>query len=146
MLTLTALVLLVPLVDQAVKVWLRLRLAERPVSLGTWGSLRLVESRVWLQRLPQPLRPGWLWIGWSLAAAVLVWGAVALLPASQWWCAGLLLGGSLSHLLETACRGRVTDYVCLRFWPAFNLADAAVVVGTSGLVVACLGLIREAAI
>jgi lipoprotein signal peptidase len=46
--------------------------------------------------------------------------------------AGLLLGGSLSHLLETTRRGWICDYVCLRFWPAFNLADVALTAGTIG--------------
>jgi len=56
------------------------------------------------------------------------------LPGSE-WCAALLLGGSLSHVIETSRRGRVCDYVCLRFWPAFNLADAAITIGTVGFIV-----------
>ena len=40
--------------------------------------------------------------------------------------AGLLLGGSLGNAVEHAQRGAISDYVRLRFWPAFNLADAAI--------------------
>jgi signal peptidase II len=41
----------------------------------------------------------------------------------------------LSHMIETSRRGRVCDYLCLRFWPAFNLADAAISIGTVGFIV-----------
>jgi signal peptidase II len=59
------------------------------------------------------------------------------LPGSE-WCAALLLGGSLSHMIETSRRGRVCDYLCLRFWPAFNLADAAITIGAIGSIVIAL--------
>jgi hypothetical protein len=49
------------------------------------------------------------------------------------WSFGLLLGAALSHALETSLRGSICDYVCLRFWPAFNLADVALTVGALGL-------------
>ena len=68
------------------------------------------------------------------AGAGAVVALAARLPGSE-WCAALLLGGSLSHLIETFRRGRVCDYLCLRFWPAFNLADAAISIGTIGFVV-----------
>ncbi len=69
-----------------------------------------------------------LWPGISLVALT------ARLPGCE-WCAALLLGGSLSHMIETSRRGRVCDYLCLRFWPAFNLADAAILIGTVGFIV-----------
>jgi lipoprotein signal peptidase len=56
---------------------------------------------------------------------------------------GLLLGGSLSNAMEGSLRGSVTDYVCLRFWPAFNLADVALTAGAVGLGVALLRAIGE---
>lgn len=48
---------------------------------------------------------------------------------------GLLLGGSLSHAVESSLRGSITDYICLRFWPAFNLADLALAAGAIGMIV-----------
>jgi lipoprotein signal peptidase len=41
-------------------------------------------------------------------------------------------------MIETSRRGRVCDYLCLRFWPAFNLADAAISIGAVGFVVTAL--------
>jgi len=42
---------------------------------------------------------------------------------------GLVIGGSLSNLLDRVRLGYVTDFLDLRWWPAFNLADSFIVVG-----------------
>jgi len=56
---------------------------------------------------------------------------------------GLVIGGSLSNLLDRVRLGYVTDFVDLRYWPAFNLADSFIVVGV-GVLLAAL-LVRDAA-
>lgn len=124
--------LLVPLADQALKLVLRRRLGPRSVSLGPVGGLRVVTARIWLARRGGRPNPARMWTLWLPAA-----GAVALLSAlvpTSGWFAGLLLGGSLSHGLESSVRGSVSDYVCLRFGPAFNLADVAITLGAIGVV------------
>ena len=47
---------------------------------------------------------------------------------------GLLIGGSVSNLLDRVRLGHVTDFLDLRYWPAFNLADMCIVVGVVVLV------------
>ena len=42
---------------------------------------------------------------------------------------GLLIGGSISNLADRVRLGHVTDFLDLRYWPAFNLADVCIVVG-----------------
>jgi len=42
---------------------------------------------------------------------------------------GLLIGGSVSNLVDRVRLGYVTDFLDLRYWPAFNLADTCIVVG-----------------
>jgi signal peptidase II len=42
---------------------------------------------------------------------------------------GLLIGGSVSNLVDRVRLGYVTDFLDLRWWPAFNLADTSIVVG-----------------
>jgi signal peptidase II len=44
---------------------------------------------------------------------------------------GLVLGGSLSNLVDRARLGYVTDFLHVRYWPAFNLADSFIVVGVA---------------
>jgi signal peptidase II len=44
---------------------------------------------------------------------------------------GLVLGGSISNLIDRVRLGHVTDFLDLVAWPAFNLADTFIVVGVA---------------
>jgi signal peptidase II len=55
---------------------------------------------------------------------------------------GLLLGGSVSNLADRIRLGHVTDFVDLKYWPAFNLADTFIVVGVAVLLFAVVGADR----
>ena len=70
----------------------------------------------------------------GVALALLV-GYFALHAERPWlWLpVGLLLGGALGNLVDRAVEGAVIDFVDPIAWPAFNLADAAIVVGVLGL-------------
>jgi signal peptidase II len=46
---------------------------------------------------------------------------------------GLVLGGSVANLIDRVRLGRVTDFLDLAAWPAFNLADTFIVVGVAVL-------------
>jgi signal peptidase II len=56
---------------------------------------------------------------------------------------GLVIGGSLSNLLDRVRLGYVTDFLDLRYWPAFNLADSFIVIGVAILLAALLFAERE---
>ena len=56
---------------------------------------------------------------------------------------GLVIGGSMSNLLDRVRLGYVTDFLDLRYWPAFNLADSFIVIGVGILLVALLAAERE---
>lgn len=56
---------------------------------------------------------------------------------------GLQLGGAIGNLIDRLARGYVTDFVDLRWWPVFNVADSALVVGTILLAIYALFLDRE---
>jgi signal peptidase II len=124
--------LLMPLIDQGIKHLLRRRLGSGSLPVGRAVSLRIVTARVWLARAERPPQVSMMWTVWVLAA-----GAVGILadvvPSSRLFAA-LLLGGSLSHALETSWRGGVSDYICSRWWPAFDLADVAITIGALGVV------------
>ena len=70
----------------------------------------------------------------ALALALLV-GYFALHAATPWlWLpVGMLVGGALGNLADRARGGGVIDFVDPVAWPAFNLADASIVVGVLGL-------------
>jgi signal peptidase II len=42
---------------------------------------------------------------------------------------GAALGGAGGNLLDRVRRGSVVDFIDLRVWPIFNVADVAIVVG-----------------
>jgi signal peptidase II len=47
---------------------------------------------------------------------------------------GALLGGALGNLADRLIRhhhGAVIDFIDLRWWPVFNVADAAITVGAA---------------
>src|ERR671935_1318082 len=51
---------------------------------------------------------------------------------------GFVIGGSISNLFDRVRLGHVIDFIDLRFWPAFNLADSFIVVGVLVLLGALL--------
>lgn len=42
---------------------------------------------------------------------------------------GLILGGALSNLIDRIFLGHVVDYIDLRIWPVFNIADSCINIG-----------------
>ena len=89
----------------------------------------------------------WLFFGATLLVSAVI---VAMSPrvASNTSAAGLglILGGALGNLTDRVIRGpgvsgRVVDFIDLRIWPVFNLADSAIVIGA--LLVALAAFRRE---
>jgi signal peptidase II len=76
-----------------------------------------------------------------VTAAAVVWMVVyfarsgarhPVLPAAL----GLLIGGSLSNLVDRIRLHHVTDFIDFKYWPAFNLADSFIVIGVAILLAA----------
>jgi signal peptidase II len=61
-----------------------------------------------------------------------------VLPAAL----GLLIGGSLSNLFDRVRLHHVTDFIDLKWWPAFNLADSFIVIGVLILLAALVAADR----
>ena len=61
-----------------------------------------------------------------------------VLPAAL----GLLIGGSVSNLVDRVRLVHVTDFLDFRWWPAFNLADSFIVVGVAILLFALVAADR----
>jgi lipoprotein signal peptidase len=125
-------VVLIPVLDQLIKTAVLQTLRQQSLPLGPLGRLHATRGRLWIARGAARPSMGVLWTLWIVAAAALV--AITVRAPSSGVFAGLLLGGSLSHLVETSRRGWICDFICLRFWPAFNLADVALTAGAIGMV------------
>lgn len=79
----------------------------------------------------------------SLATAILLGFLFWLRKNPKFWGpGGLIVGGAIGNLIDRATRGVVVDFLDFHVknyhWPAFNIADSAVVLG-----VVCLILWRE---
>ncbi len=77
----------------------------------------------------------------GLIVAVTVVAVVALLGffaarvtrPMLWLPVGMVLGGAAGNLIDRGRTGAVVDFIDPTFWPAFNLADTAIVVGVFGV-------------
>lgn len=121
-------------VDQATK-----QIADRSVlrgeAVGVFPGLEIVNAR------NTGVAFGALAGGGALVAAliavslVLLLGYFALHRDQPWlWLpVGLLVGGALGNLADRARDGAVIDFIDPVAWPAFNLADACIVIGVFAL-------------
>lgn len=82
------------------------------------------------------------------ASAWLTWMLAGPRDSGEALSFSLILGGALGNALDRATRGQVIDYLDFHVqgwhWPAFNLADVAIVVGAALMVFAsvCPGVRR----
>lgn len=126
--------------DQVLK-----RLVESSMSLGQ--SIPLVEGAVHLTYIENSggafglLADSQLllMVGSAFALGVVAWMLLVQPPTHTMTAGGgLVLGGAAGNLLDRVASGGVTDYLDLRVWPIFNLADVAIVCGVALLVVNAL--------
>ena len=132
-----ALALLVILADQASKAWANDVLAASWIQVTGFFNLVLLrntgsafsflaDAGGWQKLLFSAVA-----IGVSAAMAAVIWkhSAEKLAPAA----AALVLGGAIGNLIDRLMLGSVTDFVDLHIgdihWPAFNIADSAIVLG-----------------
>ena len=132
-----ALALLVILADQASKAWANDGLAASWIQVTGFFSLVLLrntgsafsflaDAGGWQKLLFSAVA-----IGVSAAMAAVIWkhSAEKLAPAA----AALVLGGAIGNLIDRLMLGSVTDFIDLHIgdihWPAFNIADSAIVLG-----------------
>jgi signal peptidase II len=126
------------------------------VGLDQWTK-SLVLTHVALNSQPQPLIPGFLYlthvhntgvafgqfsnggIMLVLAAAVAAVAIVSYrarlireqgpLHPLLWVGLALPLGGAIGNMIDRVRLGQVVDFLDLRWWPVFNVADSGITVG-----------------
>jgi signal peptidase II len=117
-------------VDQASKALVVRVLAERQ---AVWASIRLrcVRNARLVPRLL--LRRPILIAFWAVATAGTVLAAAVIFTHDTISRAalGAALGGATGNLLDRLFRGAVVDFIDLRVWPVFNLADVAITAGVA---------------
>ena len=129
--------------DQATKTWALERLAGRE-PLHVLGSLQL--ALAFNSGVAFSLGQGSGLVIVPVAVAVVlvvVYVARSLSGRLAATAVGLVVGGAVGNLVDRLVRGHdgaVVDFIDLQWWPVFNLADAAIVVG--GVLLALCSLRR----
>ena len=116
--------------DQATKAFILYRFREGQATSFGWISIRRVlnssSGGVVFHRDSALLM---LWVVVVVLLVVLVQiGPFFKDPMAQ-VALGAALGGASGNLLDRLWRGGVVDFIDLGFWPVFNLADTAIIVG-----------------
>lgn len=91
----------------------------------------------------------WFFIGLALVVTIVIIVWLRKLPRDQSWLASalaMILGGAIGNVIDRALNGYVIDFIQVYYqtyyWPAFNIADSAIVVGAAILIIDGLFSIR----
>ena len=120
--------------DQATK-QLAIASIERGDSVNVFFGIDLVNVRNTGVAFGALSGGGWLITVLTIAALSFLLGYFALRASVPgiWIPVGAIAGGALGNLADRARDGAVIDFIDPAFWPAFNLADIAIVIGILGL-------------
>ena len=134
--------LLVLVLDQGSKLFVRLVMAEDlPIEVTGFFNLVLVYN--------QGVSFSLLWFDGPAGPYLLALLALAIVGALLWWVrrdprpfnavtAGLIVGGAVGNVIDRLYLGAVVDFLDFHafgwHWPAFNVADSGIVVGALALV------------
>jgi signal peptidase II len=130
------------LLDRLTKAWV-----IRHIRIGY--TIRVIPHVFWLSHVqnpgaafslfinsPRPTLTHWLLVGFSLCAALVVFGVLLWIgrrftPTTV--ALALILGGTIGNVWDRIQFGMVTDFLAFQIvhyhWPDFNAADSSIVIG-----------------
>ena len=126
------------LVDLVTKIWAVAALDDRTIDVVWKLRLLLVSNTGFAFSTGQGLGP---WLGLvAIVIAVLLW-RMRHQVATRYGAAavGMVIGGAVGNLVDRLFRGEawgrggVVDFIDFQFWPVFNVADTAIVLGMAAL-------------
>ncbi len=122
----------VVLVDQLTKTWALRALDDRDVHLFWTARLHLVFNKGGAFSLGTGSTWFFVIAAVVVVTFVLLFGRRLLGSRLALVAMGLVLGGAVGNLSDRLFRdtgGAVVDFIDFRWWPVFNVADSAVVIG-----------------
>jgi len=131
--------------DQWSKAWVLSSLPEFepvPVINGFWNWYRTYNTGAAFSFLSNAGGwQQWFFIGMAIIISSVLAVILFRTPRNDWRTAlpyALIVGGAIGNVIDRLIHGHVVDfiqwYVGRYYWPAFNLADSAIVGGAIGLV------------
>ena len=114
-------------VDQVSKALVVSSMPEGAATPGGWGvRLRHVANRRDQWQLSRgPTRVAVAWVLVVMATLVLAISSSSIAQGGL----SVAIGGATGNAIDAVFRRRIIDFIDLRVWPVFNLADAAIVAG-----------------
>jgi len=132
--------------DQASKFYVRARLAPD----GVWAPIPSLANFFTITYTTNTGAAFGLFKDWGPIFAAVAIVVIAFIiayqnqvPREAWpvrLALGLQMGGAMGNLIDRLCVGRVVDFIHFHFWPVFNLADSAIVIG---VVILAFVMLRE---
>ena len=130
--------------DQWSKAWVLARLPEFravPVIDGFWNWYRTYNTGAAFSFLSDAGGwQTWLFTGLAVAISGLMAWWLSRTPRGDWRTAlpyALVVGGALGNVIDRLIHGHVVDFIQWHvgehYWPAFNVADSAIVCGAVGI-------------
>jgi signal peptidase II len=142
---------LVIALDQLSKAWVLATLPEFqqvPVIDGFWNWFRTYNTGAAFSFLSDA--GGWqkyVFVGLAIVISAVLVRILARTPRDDWKTAApfaLVIGGAIGNVIDRLLHGHVVDFIQWywrdHYWPAFNLADSAIVAGAVGI--ALFGLLQ----
>jgi signal peptidase II len=142
---------LVIVLDQLSKVWVLATLPEFqpvPVIDGFWNWFRTYNTGAAFSFLSDA--GGWqkyVFVALAIVISAALARSLSRMPRSEWKTAlpfALVIGGALGNVIDRLLHGHVVDFIQWywrgHYWPAFNIADSAIVGGAIGI--ALFGLLQ----
>lgn len=86
------------------------------------------------------ITPAIFYVSWVIIFFLLLFFLFKGKPARQKFALILILSGAASNMFDRIIHGYVIDFIDLKFWPVFNLADIYI---TMGVVLLFFGLIKN---
>jgi signal peptidase II len=132
------------LLDQWTKAWVLAALPEYtavPVIEGVWNWYRTYNTGAAFSFLSDA--GGWqkyFFVALAVGISALLAYWLARTPRADWKTAlpyALVIGGAIGNVIDRLVHGHVVDFIQWHwqemYWPAFNIADAAIVGGAIGI-------------
>ncbi len=134
--------------DQTTKLWAETALASGdPIVIFSWFNLILAYNKGAAFSF-LAAAGGWqryFFLGIGLVAVVIIIAWLRRLQSSERVMAlglSLILGGAIGNIIDRALYGHVIDFIQWHYrdwyWPAFNIADSAIMVGAALIILISL--------
>jgi signal peptidase II len=131
-----AIAALVLVLDQLSKAWIlsRFRLGERLEVIPALFDLTLVYNpgAAFSFLADHDGWQRWFFIGIGIAASSFILWLLAKHPSQRLFAGALslILGGAIGNWIDRLRFEAVIDFIDLRVWPVFNIADSCITIGT----------------